>query len=690
MTSNDLFDEIDDDLDLLDEVDLPIEEKVAFSKEIKEAIRQEIARLPIGEIVASIVEKKVSRLDKQNEIKKSLEGSIEKISESLKRDIQRITKEIGEFKEKVKKDYVDVKNDVISLPKYQFGGFAPPNPLNHSGEFLTNSGTWDTIAWSAVNTQVDIGDTVGSGTAGSVLFVDASGNLGQDNSNFFYNNSTDSLFVGVNSGTGKLRLKLDADDFGLYVDGDTTVYAGEQASITVNDFTRSIGDNDGNPVSPTLISAVLTNPYSPSGSQTITNTGILSSPVISGTQNIGTETNYGYRTVLTRSGTLAGSGTLTVNNIGVSTLLTITQTYDSAGLAITETNVGHDITVNATGAGGTHGGLTKNSYGVSLSMTGNAGAGSFMYGFYLSAMSGPDSANMAGLYLVPDVVSYMRGDFAINTNTYSGQFSQVIDTATRTGYFLKGAASQSGNYISVQDSSANTVFTISPNASAAAPTLIVQTLFDSADSVVMRIAGPNRSAAANNDRMSIEFYLDDSNEAQAQFAEIEIAASDVNSASKDAAFMFYGMTGNSLIRYLILGSSGGTLGFHYNDGNGNADFRLDGDNQDNMFFMDASVDHITIGSQVNLALFGIDGFADEIQLLVQGHSTQTGPIFTVETSAGTDVFSVGATTVGFFGVTPATQQGSIADPAGGVVIDAEARTAINSILDVLDAYGLTA
>lgn len=47
------------------------------------------------------------------------------------------------------------------------------------------------------------------------------------------------------------------------------------------------------------------------------------------------------------------------------------------------------------------------------------------------------------------------------------------------------------------------------------------------------------------------------------------------------------------------------------------------------------------------------------------------------------------TTVGFFGVTPVTRQGSIANPTGGATTDAEARTAIDSILSVLDNYGLT-
>lgn len=40
-----------------------------------------------------------------------------------------------------------------------------------------------------------IGNAITNGTAGSVLFVDASGNLGQDNSNFFFNSVTHILTV---------------------------------------------------------------------------------------------------------------------------------------------------------------------------------------------------------------------------------------------------------------------------------------------------------------------------------------------------------------------------------------------------------------------------------------------------------------------------------------------------------------
>lgn len=60
---------------------------------------------------------------------------------------------------------------------------------------------------------------------------------------------------------------------------------------------------------------------------------------------------------------------------------------------------------------------------------------------------------------------------------------------------------------------------------------------------------------------------------------------------------------------------------------------------------------------------------------------------------GPDGMKIGTSTtqkIGFFNKTPVAQQATIADPSGGITQDAEARTAINSILDVLDALGFTA
>ena len=45
--------------------------------------------------------------------------------------------------------------------------------------------------------------------------------------------------------------------------------------------------------------------------------------------------------------------------------------------------------------------------------------------------------------------------------------------------------------------------------------------------------------------------------------------------------------------------------------------------------------------------------------------------------------------VGFFGATPVTQYTNISSPSGGATVDSQARTAIDSIIGMLDSYGLT-
>lgn len=45
---------------------------------------------------------------------------------------------------------------------------------------------------------------------------------------------------------------------------------------------------------------------------------------------------------------------------------------------------------------------------------------------------------------------------------------------------------------------------------------------------------------------------------------------------------------------------------------------------------------------------------------------------------------------GFYGVTPVAQASKISDPTGGATTDAEARTAIDAIIDVLEGIGISA
>ena len=60
------------------------------------------------------------------------------------------------------------------------------------------------------------------------------------------------------------------------------------------------------------------------------------------------------------------------------------------------------------------------------------------------------------------------------------------------------------------------------------------------------------------------------------------------------------------------------------------------------------------------------------------------------TTTGTKIGTATGQKVGFYNATPVVQQGKIGDPSGGATTDAEARTAINSIIDALEALGITA
>ena len=60
----------------------------------------------------------------------------------------------------------------------------------------------------------------------------------------------------------------------------------------------------------------------------------------------------------------------------------------------------------------------------------------------------------------------------------------------------------------------------------------------------------------------------------------------------------------------------------------------------NVVNLNTDTDTVTIGSATAGGKLFIDGDADEIQLQVQGNSTQTANLMTVETSAGTDKFQI--------------------------------------------------
>ena len=75
-------------------------------------------------------------------------------------------------------------------------------------------------------------------------------------------------------------------------------------------------------------------------------------------------------------------------------------------------------------------------------------------------------------------------------------------------------------------------------------------------------------------------------------------------------------------------------------------------------------------------------FSKHVQFL-DGRNIQAGR------TTGTKIGTAADQKIAFFGTTPITQQSAISAPTGGATQDAEARTAINTIRTVLQAFGLT-
>lgn len=142
-----IFDELED---VFDDIELDTEDKVIFSPEMAKLIREEISKLPIGKIVSKVVARAVTEeIERQNVVKSNLSKEIRESKDEIKKESARVAAAISELNEKFRKKYDDLKNGIINQPKYEFGGYAPPNPVNSSNNtVLTNTnGTWDGIRW---------------------------------------------------------------------------------------------------------------------------------------------------------------------------------------------------------------------------------------------------------------------------------------------------------------------------------------------------------------------------------------------------------------------------------------------------------------------------------------------------------------------------------------------------------------
>lgn len=139
----DIFDTLE--IDALDMAELSPEDKVLFSKELAAKIREEIAKIPMGKIITSILEKEMANhLKETDQIKASFQKDIERVKSEAKAESKKDLDAFLEFKDKTSKNFEKLANQFLSFSKerwHQFGGFSPQvNDLN-IGDPASN-GSW--------------------------------------------------------------------------------------------------------------------------------------------------------------------------------------------------------------------------------------------------------------------------------------------------------------------------------------------------------------------------------------------------------------------------------------------------------------------------------------------------------------------------------------------------------------------
>lgn len=133
--------------------------------------------------------------------------------------------------------------------------------------------------------------------------------------------------------------------------------------------------------------------------------------------------------------------------------------------------------------------------------------------------------------------------------------------------------------------------------------------------------------------------------------------------------------------------------------------KLEGDTESTSFTYTQASGDLTIDSTTTLAVtFDCDDFIvkdgsdeyihfdDTTPIITFGNAT-TNPSYLFAGSGAVEIdgpFNHDGSTFGVLAATPAAQQSHVADPAGGATVDAEARTAINSILTTLETFGFHA
>lgn len=291
---------------------------------------------------------------------------------------------------------------------------------NGSFEVPTKNAVYDKI-----QSVLSIGSAVGSGTIGSVLFVDGSGNLGQDNTSLFWDDTANTLKLAdknynvATSGWNGLTPFQIGNNASVVADNSNSIYGAKidyyrsQSSGSFNQTSglrvRANNAVSGGSYITTAVEAFATN----SGTSASVAGSMLQGVegVVQATNDVPTVVAGDFYSNMSSG----GSGTGVTTQIGVRSNLSSFSQFTNTDAVVFD---GKAMMSN---------GATTNVYGLRLaSWTGSAVTNS--YGIYADTSIGTGT-NKWGLYFLPDIPSYHVGKFGIGTGvTAPTARLQVRDT----------------------------------------------------------------------------------------------------------------------------------------------------------------------------------------------------------------------------------------------------------------------
>lgn len=151
ITENDIFSRINLN-DLFDRIDLPIEEKVIFSQEMKDLVKEEIIKkigeLPLGSLVSSLVKKEIQKkMEKESGLRAVIERRLREADDNINKTLEKKERELVKKIEDVEKELKDSNEEIkLNLKQtiYEFGGYSPS--FNYSNVFYfgdqNTDGSW--------------------------------------------------------------------------------------------------------------------------------------------------------------------------------------------------------------------------------------------------------------------------------------------------------------------------------------------------------------------------------------------------------------------------------------------------------------------------------------------------------------------------------------------------------------------